>query len=58
MDVPAWRILEEAVLEKHILAIPDADEHRTEVCLDAVPFLFCSQTLRNIECIADNRTPV
>jgi hypothetical protein len=53
MDVPARRILEQAVLKKHILTIHEAYHHRTEVSLDTIPFLFSFQTLRHIECITD-----
>jgi hypothetical protein len=56
MYIPAWRVLEKAILQKHVLTIPDPDENRTKICLHTVPLLFCIKSLRHIECIAYYRS--
>ena len=58
MDIPAWRVLEKAVFEKDILTFLETYHHRTQICLHAVPFLFSGKALRDIERVADNRSPV
>ena len=57
MNVPARGILEEDIFEQDILAILEAYQDRSQVCLDGFPFLLCLKSLRDIECIADYGSP-
>jgi hypothetical protein len=56
MNIPAWRILEKAILEKDILTILKSDKYRTEISLHTLPLLVSRKALRHIECVADYRT--